>query len=472
MVPLRERHRRVFRIQGLTLPSHTKAPGFWRRSCGAVQRARHVLATIFFPVDEPARGWVVVVIAVIAAVAAILRLGSIGMNTLWAEDGQIFYGEAMHSYVHAFFQSYYGYWQATPRIIAAVVVLFPVSWAAAVTAVADAAVLGLLAALVYRASGAHIRNPWLRAVPALLTAVCPVGMETAGSIADLQWAMFFVTIVVLMWNPRRPAPIAAGLLTVALTTLTNPFGLLLAPLAVVRIATFGRSRGSLIPLVTLASSAVEMAAMAMIGGRQTYYTIMPGSVARIYAASVAGPGFFGSRPHLPWLALGTAVVVATVVALMLVAASGRLRESAIAAVMLAYSGAYFLAPVVVSGMPLRYGGGNRYFVGPMLLLAYAVIVLLDSTLRGDRVVGWAEGSRLIAVVVCAALVACLAWSTAASWRVRNPHRLTPSWSAALASAHVKCSHGAHAVHLRITPPTRIWAVVLTCAQVTRNGGPH
>jgi hypothetical protein len=438
-----------------------------------------VLATIFFPADEPTRGWVLAVIAVIAAVAAILRLGSNGMNTLWAEDGQVFYGEAMHSYAHAFFQPYYGYWQATPRIIAAVVVLFPVSWAAAVTAVADAAALGLLAALVYRASGAHIRNPWLRAVPALLIAVCPVGPETAGSIADLQWAMFVVAIVVLMWNPQRPTPIAAGLLTVALTTLTNPFGLLLVPLAVVRIATLGRSRGTLIPLVTLAGSAVEMAAMAIVGGRQSYYTIMPGSLARGYVDFVAGAGFFGIRPHLPWLALGTAVVVAAVVALMLVAASGRLRQSAVAAVVLAYSGAYFLAPVVLSGMTLGYGGGNRYFVGPMLLLAYAVIVLLDSTLRGDRVVGWAEGFRLrvdafrlTAAVVCAALVACLAWSTAASWRIRNPHRLTPTWSAALASAHVKCSHGAQTVHLRITPPTRIWVVVLTCAQVTRDGGPH
>ena len=131
---------------------------------------------------------------------------------------------------------------------------FRVSWAAAAAAVADAAVLGLLAALVYRASGAHIRNPWLRAVPALLTVVCPVGTETAGSIADLQWAMFFVTIVVLMWNPQRPAAIPAGLLTVTLTTLTNPFGLLLAPLAVVRIATLGRSRGTLIPLATLGNS--------------------------------------------------------------------------------------------------------------------------------------------------------------------------------------------------------------------------
>ena len=116
----------------MTSPSRTKAPGSWHRRRAAAQRTRHVLATIFFPADEPARGWVLTVIAVIASVAAILRLGSNGMNTLWAEDGQIFYGEAMHSYVHAFFQSYYGYWQATPRIIAAVVVLFPVSWNAAI----------------------------------------------------------------------------------------------------------------------------------------------------------------------------------------------------------------------------------------------------------------------------------------------------------------------------------------------------
>jgi len=105
-----------------------------------------------------------------------------------------------------------------------------VSQAAAANAVADAIAVGLLAALVYRASGEHIRNPWLRAVPAVVTVACPIGQETWDATTDLQWPMFFVAFVVLLWNPRRPVPIAVGAVSVALIALTSPFGLLLVPL--------------------------------------------------------------------------------------------------------------------------------------------------------------------------------------------------------------------------------------------------
>ena len=200
--------------------------------------------------------------------------------------------------------------------------LFPVNWVAAAIGAADAIAIGLLAALAYRACGEHIRNPWLRAVPAVTMAACPVGQETWGAITNLQWPMYFVAILVLLWNPRRLMPIAVGSVMVVLLTLTSPFGLLLLPIAVARMAALGSDRGSIIPLATLAGVALQSTDMAIVGGRQTYSAIRPGIIGKFYEQGVAGQGFFGIRYVLPWQQLGGAVMIAMLAALVLVALSG------------------------------------------------------------------------------------------------------------------------------------------------------
>ena len=116
---------------------------------------RDAAARDLFPVDESsAHPAVLVGLTVIAAAVALMRLGTRGMNTVWAEDGQVFYAGAKHaSLPWVFFRAYHGYMHAGPRVVAALDALFPVRWAAPAIAISDAAALGLLAAVVYRASG-------------------------------------------------------------------------------------------------------------------------------------------------------------------------------------------------------------------------------------------------------------------------------------------------------------------------------
>jgi hypothetical protein len=471
-------HAAVTLRPGFAPPERTR-PGRTRPGRTRPGRIRLRLSGAFFPVDQTAvPGWVLAVITVGCAALALGRLGSAGISTFWAEDGQILYQGALTHPLHAYVETYRGYLITAPRVVATVVALFPVSQAAAANAVADAIALGLFAALIYRASGEHVRNPWLRAFPAVVTVACPLGQETWGSTANLQWPMFLVAFVVLLWNPRRPVPIAVGALSVVLLALTTPFGLLLAPLAVARVVALGRDRGLAIPLAFLAGVAVQGVVMAVVHDRRTSSTFLPGVIERRYTAFIAGQGFLGAQHPLPWQRLGTAVVIAVLAALVLVAASGRLRQCAVAALALAYSIGYFAVLTVLTGGAGEWGFANRYNVGPFLLLGYAVTVLFDASLPGaaGQRAGRAraEGQRRLAslprfasLALCAALAWPLAWTVSTSWHVRDPWRQQPTWASALATARAECGGGARTVQVPITPPNTgyHWHVTLTCAQL-------
>lgn len=443
------------------------------RVTSAARRARDWLARDVFPADDSsARNAALASIAVglATALAAGMRLGAQGMNTLWAEDGQVFYAAAKHAALPGIlFHTYRGYMHAGPRVVAAIAALFPVKWGAAGIAIGDAIALGLLATIVYRASAAHIRNPWLRVVPALLIAVCPVGQETIGSIANLQWFLFFAAVVVLLWNPRRPLPIAVGAVTVLFATMSSPFGILLVPLAGLRVLVFLASRASVIPVAALAGFATQTVIMVGATGRTAYTTVLPGKIARLFVSGVVGQGFFGARYTAPWPILGAVAVIAIAAAWALLVATGRLRSFAIASVMLAYALVFFAVPVVLEGMTIGRPLAYRYYVGPLLLIVFAVTAMLDGALRRPDRLRWTEGYRPVPAVLCAALLVCLGYSAVTNYRAPDPARSAPTWSAALGNARARCSHGAPRAAVPITPISvlRHWKVVLSCSQIPR-----
>lgn len=442
------------------------------RVSAAARRARGWLARDVFPADDPstrAATLAAVAVGLAAALAAGMRLGAQGMNTLWAEDGQVFYAAAKHAALpDVFFHTYRGYMHAGPRTVAAVAALFPVKWAAAGIAVGDAIALGLLAAIVYRASAAFIRNPWRRVVPALLIAACPVGQETIGSIANLQWFLFFAAIVVLLWNPRRPLPIAVGAVTVLFATMSSPFGILLIPLIGVRLLVFLASRASVIPVAALAGFGLQTLIMVGATGRTSYTTVLPGKLTSLFVSGVVGQGFFGARYSAPWSALGTVAVIAIAAAWALLVATGRLRSFAVASVALGYALVFFAVPVVLDGMTIGQPPAYRYYVGPLLLLVFAVTVMLDGALRRPDHLRWAEAYRPVPAVLCAVLLVCLGYSAVTTYRAPDPGRSAPTWSAALSSARTRCSHGAPRAVVPIAPVSvHHWKVVLSCSQIGR-----
>jgi hypothetical protein len=442
------------------------------RVTATARRARNWLARDVFPADDTsARTATLAALAVglAAALAAGLRLGAQGMNTLWAEDGQVFYAAAKHAALpDVFFHTYRGYMHAGPRTVVAAAALFPVKWGAAGIAVGDAIALGLLAAIVYRASAPFIRNPWLRVVPALLIAACPVGQETIGSIANLQWFLFFAAVVVLLWNPRRPLPIAIAVVTVLFATMSSPFGILLIPLAGLRLLVFLANRASVIPVAALAGFGMQTLIMVGATGRTSYTTVVPGKLTSLFVSGVVGQGFFGARYSAPWPALGAVAVIAIAAAWALVVATGRLRSFTAASVTLVYALVFFTVPVVLDGMTIGQPPAYRYYVGPLLLIVFAVTVMLDGVLRRPDHVRWAEAYRPVPAVLCAALLVCLGYSAVTTYRAPDPARSAPTWSAALNNARIRCSHGAPRAAVPITPiSVHHWKVVLSCSQISR-----
>ena len=427
-------------------------------------------------------GWLVVIAAVGAAVAA-LRLGRLGLDTLWAEDGEIFYARTARAPVwSSLFQTYRGYLHAGPWALASIATRFPVSWAAAAVAVADAVALGALAAVVYCAARPFIARWYLRLLPALFLVACPVALETIGSIANLQWPLIFVAVLVLLWNPRRPAPLAVSCLVLLFATLSSPFGLLLGPLAVTRVAAFGRDRGSLPALVALTGVAVQGYAMLTSpDGRTSYHQVAAGRLARAFVEDAVGLPVRGVRfePVTP-LQAGLVALAAIGVAGLLVALAGYPRRAALAAVMLTGSLALFAVPAVASGMTIGHPGGPRYYVAPAISVAFAVAALADAAWDGS---GWRERAwryaggwrrqlgrwQPAAAALTAVLAGLLVLSTATSYRdTHNGREAVPGWSAGLAAAREACARGARTAVIPISPPApHHWQVELDCRSIGR-----
>jgi hypothetical protein len=440
-----------------------------RRRTAWLERARAALISSLFRESAPVRATALAGVGLLAAAVAALRLGGQGLNTLWAEDGQIFYVSARRaSLPHVFFHTYRGYMHAVPRLVAAAAALLPLKWAAAAMALGSAVVLGLAALIIYQATQAHIRNPWLRLVLPALIVACPVGQETIGAVANLHWPLFFTAFAVLIWNPRRPAGLTAGALTVVLITLSTPFGVLLLPLAVVRAVVFFRDRGAIIPFCAVAGTAIQAVVMAFASGRPEYHTILPGKLTSTYLSGVTGQGFFGTRYHAPWHALGTAAVLAIAVVAALTALPGLRHELATGLLAILYSLLYFGSPVVLSGMTIGQPGGTRYFVGPLELLVFAIAVFLQGALDRPSSSRRSRG-QLASAALCGVLLVCLGYSVATSYRAPDPARSQPTWSAALDHARQSCRAGARQAVLPITPISHKhhWHVTLSCAQIER-----
>ena len=167
--------------------------------------------------------------------------------------------------------------------------------------------------------------------------------------------------------------------------------------------------------------------------------------------------------------LGTAVVIAVGAGGAMIAVMGLPRQFAVASVALICSLSCFAAPVVLSGATAREP--TRYFVAPLLLIVFAVVILLDGALNLQDRFRWTGYGLPAAVILCTGLLACVSSTAVACWRAPDPYRATPTWSGALAAARLQCSGelhsgGEHSAALPITPVSPLhWKVVLTCSQI-------
>src|SRR3954451_8182449 len=228
----------------------------------------------------------------------VVRVGGPGAtNSMFAEDGTVFYGQAVQDgSLHAAKTPYSGYLHAVPRLIAAVVSALPVRLAAAAMAVAAAAIVAALAVLVFLAGERLIASPWLRAVLAAAFAVLPTAQEEVlDSVANLQWFFIAAAGVALLWWPARRSRRIAGVIVITLAGLSQPLTALLAPLVVRRVVRRRRLDGFVLSwAIALVGHAL---AIALTSAHRSAgaSALSPPKIVGYFVLDVLGRGLFGIR---------------------------------------------------------------------------------------------------------------------------------------------------------------------------------
>ena len=145
-----------------------------------------------------AGGFVLVVVLALAR-----QTGLPATETLWAEDGVIFYSQAVaHSVAHTLAASYNGYGQLVPRLAVQLTVLGPLRDVPTAVALAGAMGLALVSCVVFHTARGHIASPALRALLVGSMVMLPVAVvEMLDNLVNLPWWIFFAAFWALLWRP-------------------------------------------------------------------------------------------------------------------------------------------------------------------------------------------------------------------------------------------------------------------------------
>jgi hypothetical protein len=392
-----------------------------------------------------------------AAVSLARQPGIGALDTVWAEDGQIFLTDAVNQPLpEALATSYAGYFHTGPRLLAELAAASPASWAAVVLAGSAAVITATLAVLVYVASAGYLPSRLARVAAAAIVVVPPLAQQDLpNSIANLHWPALYALFWVLLWSPAGWPGRAVAVATTALVTTSDILVLALLPLAVTRVAV-RRDRYSGVLAAVFASGVVLQLLGLLTGASDRETDLNPvragvGYLLRAVPGALAGSRGLGSdHTSIRWLALaGLAWLL--VAAAVLAAARGLTRPAwTLAAVAAVHSVALYLLPVVLSGVATE-----RYAVAPAMLV---VVTLLALVPPGAGPAGRAG----------VALVALLAVVCMVNLQVPNLRAEGPSWSGELDRAHQVCAQApGAATSLRLPPADTNWYAELPCAYLAR-----
>ncbi len=442
--------------------------------------------------------------AVLAGTAvSLLRQPGVGpLDTVWAEDGQIFLSAAVNNGpLDAVATSYAGYYHLVPRLLAQLVSYLPPELAAAGLAIGAAVCTALIALFVFVASGAHLRSTLSRLLVSAVVIVMPLANENSNSPANLHWAGLYAVFWALIWRPRSLAGRVVAAAVVVLVAFSDILVLIYLPLALLRVVRRppegGRDRHGLVLAALLAAGVAVQVTGLLTGSSSRHLSPNPVPVAKGYVLRVVPDAMLGERAlgtdthAVRWLAL-TAVAWLLLAVVAALAWRGSTRPSwPLAGMALVYSVALYALPVTLEGAAIP-----RYAAAPVMLLVTAMVAALQprtaprpdahrraapgltrSAATRREGGAWRAGApreRRRAPADSAplyALAALLAVVWAVNLRVVDNTRADgPRWSAELQQARAAC-HGTPAgtATLPLPPHEDVppWRAELPCAYVLR-----
>ncbi|WP_112269664.1 hypothetical protein [Lentzea terrae] len=420
--------------------------------------------------------------AFVAAVGFLLLIpaGRSHLDHVWAEDGALFLLESITKpFAATVFDPYAGYLHTLPRLVAELVSLLPLEWAAAGFAIAAACLRAVVALIVFAASGGVLRSLPVRFALAAVVIVLPAGnTETINNMANLHWFLLYGVFWALLWRPAARWQNVAGAVFVALAAASTPMVVFLAPIALLRLVLPGR----MITIGFFLGSAAQACAVLLSEGR-AYSKEAVDPLQLVLAAAFRGPlvaltGSEGVAKFFPrfgfWPALAAVLVFLVPIVFALVWGSPAHRFVAVSAVTL--HGLVLGASLVANwmgGLEVHYVWavmfGQRYSIAPCLFLFAALAVGLD-TVRRPR---WARGTVLTTrvLVTLSVLASIYLHTTAPAGRVHGTAlggRLDgPAWAPGVAKARESCARGESVGRIAQEPVTEGWEMGLPCAFLKR-----
>lgn len=367
-------------------------------------------------------------------------------DSIWAEDGRNFLGEALHRpFLSTLFDPHASYIQLAPRIVGGIAAAFPLERAAIVLSVGSALVVALLSAYLYFASSSLLRSQWARVTLAVLVVLLPATVnETAATAANLHWYLIFACFWVFLAPSRSWRAVVASAAVALAAALSNPLTGLFVPLAVLRAVTGETWRERVPTLVFAVALALQVLLGPLREPAHSFYDVSFIEVPGIFALRVAGSLLVGDRFlddfWIPWgLAFAYSSLAVVIVVAAYGAAKGDLRERFYIVVTLGYSALFLAVPLLLRGTEHlldREGfslNGSRYTVVPILFLVVVVLLVLDGRDPRFRETTW-RGIQAAFVVYTFTLI-LLNYSNSS---VRTE---APSWQATLAAARAECVGG-------------------------------
>ena len=232
--------------------------------------------------------------ALLTAVSLLRQSGVPATQTMWAEDGVVFYADAVtRSFWWCLGAAYNGYGQLLPRLGAELARLAPQRDAATVIALAGAMTLAILSCLIFHMARAHIPSPALRLVLVAAIALLPVApVEMLDNLVNVPWWLLLAAFWALLWRPRHWAgKVTAGLICL-LAVGSEPLAGLLLPLVLARIVTLRRVGENSASAGFALGVAYQAAVVFSNGGEHSFGT----------ATATGIPQALAVRVGLEWLA--------------------------------------------------------------------------------------------------------------------------------------------------------------------------
>ncbi len=398
-------------------------------------------------------------------------------NTIWAEDGGIFYPGALRHPLASLMQPYAGYLQLVPRLIADTVALLPLRAAAAGFAVAGALLAAACAVFVCQASTGHIRTPALRWLLAAGVILLPSALtELSGNAVNTPWYLLFALFWALLWRPRSGPGTGLAAAVAFAAASSNALAAVFAPLVLGRVIALPRAREHAVTLGWVAGGALQLVAVLRSAAPR-----QPGHASdglsfylhSVLVTAVAGRHFASLLAAQAGPVAGTLIpaAVATVVTGWAVITGGP-RVRLFAATALGLGLALVLTAAIARGWgdpgPDRLAvRGDRYAATPILLIYSLTAVAVDAYLwrAGDH------GLRIRQGLAVASLAALLGAVWAADFSYLSARSANPPWSQLVAGFRQRCAQQVSPTAWQRLPPMH-WIrmpPLLPCSLVTQAG---